>query len=392
MNRLLFFLLFSISPFVNSQNIMGTVVDDTDGYPLKSVDITVKVKNIKTVSNKDGKFSLSKSLIHQNDSLQLTYSGYESLVFPINKIDNDTSFIIRLSPIFMNLPDVDVVPFNINKLLGKLKSTIAENKRNDPFKSTGLYRRLVIENDTVKQVMEATLSNFYNYKKNEFQFKSTNTKEFDKNTRIPSYYAGSFQSFIERQDVSFNLSSYLDKKKSKEYRYHLMKSSEFDATNTLTVEIRPKKTKNSGFDYIHVSFDPSNGVPVYLAVYYLSDSNVKSSVFTDFISKNDAISTDISFYKAGFKMIDKHLVMTHATQYRKAKSSLKSTGELINQTTITSFVNNDFDFNDATPFQDYSVFSSFTPIDENAFHEIDSWWDDISISELEKEFLSKPKK
>ncbi|MCD7937928.1 MAG: TonB-dependent receptor [Tannerellaceae bacterium] len=88
----------------------GTVVDNITGEPLIGVSITVVGKNLGTVTDIDGNFSIKVS--ETNSSLNFSYIGYESQTIQVR---NQTKLTVALEESLQMLEEVQVVAYGSQK-------------------------------------------------------------------------------------------------------------------------------------------------------------------------------------------------------------------------------------------------------------------------------------
>ncbi|MEJ2594460.1 MAG: DUF5686 family protein [bacterium] len=126
-----FFLLLAILPlFLHAQykEIKGVVLERSTGAPLAFVNI-ITPSGIGTATDIDGKFSIPVK--RKENTLNLTYVGYEKLVFEID--DPDKLQKIFMVPKRYELEEVEVFP-GINPAHRIIDSVVANRDRNNPEK------------------------------------------------------------------------------------------------------------------------------------------------------------------------------------------------------------------------------------------------------------------
>ncbi len=86
MKQVLLILLLSIFFCdIHSEEVAGVVFDENN-RPLPYSTIRVKKKRIATLGDRSGRFSISSGSICPNDTISVTYIGYEPLEFSIGEI------------------------------------------------------------------------------------------------------------------------------------------------------------------------------------------------------------------------------------------------------------------------------------------------------------------
>ena len=93
--------------------ISGSVLNEKSRQPIEFVNIGIVGKNIGTVSDRNGNFSLLIDVQHANDSLLFSYIGFESRSVRISEMRENG--IITLSEKSQLLDEVVVVPRNFRE-------------------------------------------------------------------------------------------------------------------------------------------------------------------------------------------------------------------------------------------------------------------------------------
>ena len=113
LSLLIIFIISNVS-IIFSQNFSGQVVDSDSLNPVPYVNIGIIGKNIGTVSNLQGNFSIELSDNFFNDSLRISCIGYESRTYLISnlisEIDESSLWIVELKPKIYQLNEVVIKP------------------------------------------------------------------------------------------------------------------------------------------------------------------------------------------------------------------------------------------------------------------------------------------
>ncbi|NOR87793.1 MAG: hypothetical protein GQ527_09305 [Bacteroidales bacterium] len=137
MKYLILFFLFSITNCFNSsaQNleiVKGTLLDQNTKEPLPYANIVILQKNIGTISNEKGLFSLDISKLEKTDTLSFQYIGYKTKAIIISELDS--SSIIYLKEDLINLSEAFVFgnPPDAKEIIEKVLENREKNypKRN----------------------------------------------------------------------------------------------------------------------------------------------------------------------------------------------------------------------------------------------------------------------
>ncbi len=121
-------LLLVLSHFAFSQIKVSGIVMQSDSTKLSYVNIGIKLKNVGTVTDKDGHFQLQFPEQFLNDTLTFSYVGLEELNVPVRLLISSSDNIFVLKPQIMQLLEVIVS--------GKqLKQKSIGTKSHNPFLS-----------------------------------------------------------------------------------------------------------------------------------------------------------------------------------------------------------------------------------------------------------------
>lgn len=110
MIRILFFILFVIGVTAGwAENIRGIILDDK-GAPLPYASVCVKHRGVGCLSDSLGRFDLKGRRILPDDTLTVSYIGYEPFEVVIKEIDEENKGRIMLSSLATKLNEVIVYP------------------------------------------------------------------------------------------------------------------------------------------------------------------------------------------------------------------------------------------------------------------------------------------
>jgi hypothetical protein len=116
MYRLVIAFLLSVSPSLFSQEVIdGTVIDSKTKKPVEYVNIGFIGKNIGTVSDVNGAFSISIEEQLSDDSILFSCIGYESRFIHVEDLKNNKSGDVFLSEKLIKLNEVIVTPTFFNE-------------------------------------------------------------------------------------------------------------------------------------------------------------------------------------------------------------------------------------------------------------------------------------
>jgi len=123
---ILVFLLFAGSPIVFAQIglVKGTIDDASNGSTLPGATVLIKGTNTGTVTNIDGKYSIS---VNGNVILVFSYIGYKTKEIPVRP---NTTVNVQLDPTASNLNELVVIGYGVVKKKDATGSVTAINSKN----------------------------------------------------------------------------------------------------------------------------------------------------------------------------------------------------------------------------------------------------------------------
>jgi len=145
----LFFVLF-FPGVVFSQTKTGTVFSDETNTGIAYVNIGVIGKDIGTVSDASGNFTLNLDKIYDNDSIRFSIIGYKSKAFLVSYFKEDSIKKVYLSPRSYYLTEVKVIFHRPEKVL--LGTPVTSNALKSGFADNELGSELGINVESRKQV------------------------------------------------------------------------------------------------------------------------------------------------------------------------------------------------------------------------------------------------
>ncbi|MFO8000709.1 MAG: carboxypeptidase-like regulatory domain-containing protein [Marinilabilia sp.] len=122
--------------------IKGAVESGDSGDPLQFATIAIKGKNIATVSNSDGDFSLKVPRSDLDEEINISYIGYEKKTLPVSEFRNGRKTVV-LDMTTVPLVEVSVFPSDPNRLIRAVMSNRDENYLEDATKMTAFYRETI---------------------------------------------------------------------------------------------------------------------------------------------------------------------------------------------------------------------------------------------------------
>jgi hypothetical protein len=136
----------------------GRVISAIDKQPISNVSISLQGKDIGTVTNDEGRFSLIAP-VSPSDSLAIDYLGYKSQKISLANFNISTGIVIQLDTLVQQLKEVTIKPLTLRQLLDSI--TLHNQKAFlSPMKLNGYYREFVYTNKKCTEYADALTSYF----------------------------------------------------------------------------------------------------------------------------------------------------------------------------------------------------------------------------------------
>lgn len=143
----------------NFKVIRGKVIEKTSKNPMPFSSVFIQGTTIGTITNENGEFTFNVPAIHKNDTLVVSFVGYNNFYQAVNVIPDDIA--IGLTEAVLNLEEVSV---SAQKLSGNeifalaIKKLLADNKNpTNYFLLNGFYRELHTDNGLQTGAVECAL-------------------------------------------------------------------------------------------------------------------------------------------------------------------------------------------------------------------------------------------
>jgi hypothetical protein len=147
--ELLFFVLF-IPGLIFSQSQKGKVLSSETNTGIGFVNVGIIGKNIGTVSDEFGNFTIDLDKIYDSDSLRFSMIGYESKTFLINQFKENPVKEVYLNAKSYNLQEVKVIYHKIREI--RLGTPVIYDYLKSGFTNNELGSELGIKIDVKGQV------------------------------------------------------------------------------------------------------------------------------------------------------------------------------------------------------------------------------------------------
>ena len=283
---ILFTLFFSMAtPLLFSQDnsvITGTVLNFEDKEPLPFASIRLKNHAIGTISNENGEFDFYIPQSKRNDTLSISFIGFNGYEIPLSHINDKLH--IELSPSYNVLDEVILTEKDPLDYIKKALEKLAENYPQNDYQTLAYYRQKFIENGSVINKDEAVFKTYYTEAKDstdnqhqlllyrpeenpkQFQFmrewfeakqekrrakaikkgEEFDEEEYDNDMDIDF---GGPESVIDL-DINNKRDSYLDPKHFNKYNYSFGDETSLNGERVITINFKARRTidhkKDSG--------------------------------------------------------------------------------------------------------------------------------------------------
>ncbi len=143
----------------NNSIISGVVMNGENDEPLPYASITLINYAIGTISNEDGEFDFYIPKSMQNDTISVSFIGFNTSLIPVRKIKSPLK--IRLEPATNLLDEVIVSRLSPLDYIKKALENVNQNYPQDAYQSIAFYREKFIENGAVIKKEEAVFKTYY---------------------------------------------------------------------------------------------------------------------------------------------------------------------------------------------------------------------------------------
>jgi len=206
----LLFIVLLIPELIFSQSWQGQVLSSETNFGIGFVNVGIIGRNIGTVSDESGNFTINLDNIYDNDSIRFSMIGYESKSFLVGNFKENSIRNIYLSPRSYFLTEVKVFYHKAREI--RLGTPVISNTLRSGFSSNDLGSELGINVNVKKQVILKNINlnvatctfDSITYRLNIYQL--VNTTEFKNILTEPIYI--SFSKDKINKVITFDLRKY----------------------------------------------------------------------------------------------------------------------------------------------------------------------------------------
>jgi hypothetical protein len=139
--------------------ITGKIINGEDKEPLPFASIRLKNHPIGTISNENGEFDFYIPKSKRNDTLNISFIGFNSYEVPLVNIDRELEIV--LTPSSNVLDEVILTEKDPLDYIKKALDRLPENYPQDDYQSIAYYRQKFIENGAVINKEEGVFKTYY---------------------------------------------------------------------------------------------------------------------------------------------------------------------------------------------------------------------------------------
>ena len=406
--------MFTIIPGAFAQDnsvITGQIINGEDKEPLPFASIRLKNHPIGTISNENGDFDFYIPKSKRNDTISISFIGFNSYEVPLINIDRE--LIIVLTPSSNVLDEVILTEKDPLDYIKKALERLSENYPQNEYQSIAYYREKFIENGAVINKEEGVFKTYYPksvdsaknqhqlllYKPEEnpqqFQFmrewfeekqdkrkkkaikkgEDFDEEEFDSDMDMD---LGGPESVIDL-DINNDRDNYLNPKHFKKYEYSFGDETSLNGERLVTINFKAKRTidhiKDSGKilinaeDYAIVSIEQKGkfSIPfIVKPILFVIGLKIESPTFKTAISYQkykDKWYPQLFRWDAKVKLTKKHT-------FDPNENSDINIGQVFFINQLDSI---------ATPIKEEHLFDEEEDMGEQVFNDIDLQWGELNI-------------
>ena len=154
--------MFTIIPGIFAQDnsvITGKIINGEDKEPLPFASIRLKNHPIGTISNENGEFDFYIPKSKRNDTLTISFIGFNSYEVPVSNVNRELNIV--LTPSSNVLDEVILTEKDPLDYIRKALERLAENYPQTEYQSIAYYRQKFIENGAVINKEEGVFKTYY---------------------------------------------------------------------------------------------------------------------------------------------------------------------------------------------------------------------------------------
>ncbi len=138
-------------------SISGSVADADSKKPLVFASLSVEEVGISNVTNGEGAFVFKFPETAANQTLRISFLGYETQNIPLKTLMAQKNNVIYLKAVALDLPSIVVRPTDALDLVERSLARVSENYPTEPMQMTGFYREMIRKGSNYVTLSEAVV-------------------------------------------------------------------------------------------------------------------------------------------------------------------------------------------------------------------------------------------
>ncbi|MFN8356086.1 MAG: carboxypeptidase-like regulatory domain-containing protein [Spirosomataceae bacterium] len=369
--------------------ILGRVEDQKTGLPLAYANVGIVGKTLGTGTNSKGEFSLKLTSFSPQDSLQISFIGYELKRIAIKTIQDFVE--IKLQENTLQLKEVAVRPWKAFQLMEEVVKRIPENYDSSATLLKGFYRETVKADCDPEYILyaEGVLDVYKNsyqnlssedavkVEKGRVKYRRTFYTNQQDTIRVPEITQGPSLGVI--LDIIKNPSFFIQAYKQNFFEYDSLTS--YEGRPVYTLKFSPRRTVNTNqFLKGKLYIDYEN-----LAIIGADFEYTPSGYFAANMQATARIELKnrqfrVSYEHEGTRWYMKGASVDNIWQHRKGKAFLYNKMVFLTTDHLTKNI---------APFDTNEILKRDTSLGYSISFEGDNFWEDYNILRSEDETIKK---
>lgn len=151
-------MVFPVNPVMSQEvvSLTGLILDSVTGTGLPFAQVSVQNSTIGTVTNDEGQFKLDLPARFADDTLRISYMGYETMKRPVQGLTGNVGKLL-LKPSPLQLAEVEIVALSAEEVIRRAVAHIPANYGEDPLILTAFIRSRKFLNNKLAEYTEAII-------------------------------------------------------------------------------------------------------------------------------------------------------------------------------------------------------------------------------------------
>ena len=233
-----------------TRKISGKIIDQETNERVPYASISILGKTLGTISNIDGEFTLKVPIQYQSDTIVVSCMGYAQKELLLDTLKQE-ELLINLSPIKIQLREVQVIAANPLLIMDSLIYNISKNYQTTTTLMTSFYREVLKQDKKYVNVSEAIMNILKapysgSFREDQIRFlKGRKSKEVQPFQFVDFKMQGG-PYYITKLDVIKTMDSFIDEEYRDYYHYQLEQTIDYLGHPTYIIQFQPE----GKFDYI----------------------------------------------------------------------------------------------------------------------------------------------